>query len=230
MKTQKLLLAGDYPVIASPLIAKTFGMASATFLQKLHYCLQSTDVKTNMGKKYWFHTYTDWVKTIGMYSVATIKRVVKKLTDEGVIIIKKLSAGKWIQTNYYTINYQQLESLFTPQATPVAKEEKKITIAKAPKAMVKPITVAEVILKGTLQPTTKAATDIELLALPDDKKSLYKALRQLKVDVEYTDVRLDQLVKISNHVVCLITNLKRDGINKYEWHTLEQLHLDNLIK
>lgn len=36
---QHILLApSDYPLIASPTLAKAYGVAAATFLQKLHYC------------------------------------------------------------------------------------------------------------------------------------------------------------------------------------------------
>ena len=51
----------------------------------------------------------------GLYSVSTIKRVVSKLKDEGILIVKKLSHSKWLQTNYYTINYHKLKQIFMPQ-------------------------------------------------------------------------------------------------------------------
>lgn len=41
----KLLLKGHFPLIASPSLAQAYGMAAAIFLQKLHYCLQSSDAK-----------------------------------------------------------------------------------------------------------------------------------------------------------------------------------------
>ena len=43
-KKTKLLVLGDYPLIASPTLAIKYGMPAAMFLQKLHYCLQSKDV------------------------------------------------------------------------------------------------------------------------------------------------------------------------------------------
>jgi hypothetical protein len=36
-KNNNLLISGDYPLIASPTLAKAFGVAAANFLQKLHY-------------------------------------------------------------------------------------------------------------------------------------------------------------------------------------------------
>lgn len=42
-KKTKLLVQGDYPLIASPTLAVKYGVPSAMFLQKLHYCLQRCD-------------------------------------------------------------------------------------------------------------------------------------------------------------------------------------------
>jgi hypothetical protein len=39
-KNNHLLISGDYPLIASPTLAKAFGVAAANFLQKLHYLLR----------------------------------------------------------------------------------------------------------------------------------------------------------------------------------------------
>lgn len=107
MKNNKLLIQGDYPLIASPTLAQAYGVASAIFLQKLHYFLQHhTD-----QKKYFYHSYEQWVETLGMYSVSTIKRVVSKLKKLGILVVKKLAQNKWLQTNFYTINYRRLRTL-----------------------------------------------------------------------------------------------------------------------
>lgn len=112
---QHILLApSDYPLIASPTLAKAYGVAAATFLQKLHYCLEKSDAQVHQGKKYWFHSYEQWQQTLGMYSVSTIKRIVAKLKQAEVLVIKKLSKNKWLQTNFYSINYKKLKQLIQP--------------------------------------------------------------------------------------------------------------------
>ncbi|MCH4247251.1 MAG: hypothetical protein LKF82_05355 [Acinetobacter populi] len=113
-----LLISGDYPLIASPTLAKAYGVAAATFLQKLHYCLQSNEVKIHQNKKYWFHSYEQWVDTLGLYSVSTIKRVVSKLKHAGILITHKLAKNKWVQTNFYTIDYKKLKQLMTVKNGP----------------------------------------------------------------------------------------------------------------
>ncbi len=103
-----LLISGDYPLIASPTLAKAFGVAAANFLQKLHYFLENNEGKTFNGKKYWFHNYEQWQTTLGVYSISTIKRIVAKLKQAGILVIEKLAQNKWLQTNFYTINYKKL--------------------------------------------------------------------------------------------------------------------------
>ncbi|MFN3288974.1 MAG: hypothetical protein ACK410_00760 [Acinetobacter sp.] len=118
---QHILLApSDYPLIASPTLAKAYGVAAATFLQKLHYCLEKSDAQVHQGKKYWFHSYEQWQQTLGIYSVSTIKRIVAKLKQAEILVIKKLSKNKWLQTNFYSINYRKLKQLIQPntQAQP----------------------------------------------------------------------------------------------------------------
>ena len=112
-KNNNLLISGDYPLIASPTLAKAFGVAAANFLQKLHYCLENNEGKIFNGKKYWFHSYEQWQATLGVYSVSTIKRIVAKLKQAGILVIEKLAQNKWLQTNFYTINYKKLKQLIT---------------------------------------------------------------------------------------------------------------------
>ena len=110
-KKTKLLVRGDYPLIASPTLAKRYGVPSAMFLQKLHYCLQSSDAKCIQQQKYFYHSYEQWADTLGIYSVSTIKRIVSKLKNAGILIVKKLAQNKWLQTNFYTINYRKLSNV-----------------------------------------------------------------------------------------------------------------------
>ena len=114
-KRSQLLVQNDYPLIASPTLAKAFGVAASMFLQKLHYFLQRSDVKVHQNKKYYFHSLDNWVETLGFYSVSTIKRVIKQLKAEGILIVKKLSKNKWVQTNSYSIDYRVLKKKFSPQ-------------------------------------------------------------------------------------------------------------------
>lgn len=124
---QHILLApSDYPLIASPTLAKAYGVAAATFLQKLHYCLEKSDAQVHKGKKYWFHSYEQWQQTLGIYSVSTIKRIVAKLKQAEILVIKKLSKNKWLQTNFYSINYKKLKQLIQPNTQAQAQPQSSV--------------------------------------------------------------------------------------------------------
>ena len=126
---QHILLApSDYPLIASPTLAKAYGVAAATFLQKLHYCLEHSDAQVHKGKKYWFHSYEQWQQTLGIYSVSTIKRIVAKLKQAEILVIKKLSKNKWLQTNFYSINYRKLKQLIQPNTETQAQPQSSVQI------------------------------------------------------------------------------------------------------
>jgi hypothetical protein len=128
---QHILLApSDYPLIASPTLAKAYGVAAATFLQKLHYCLEHSDAQIHQGKKYWFHSYEQWQQTLGIYSVSTIKRIVAKLKQAEILVIKKLSKNKWLQINFYSINYRKLKQLIQPNTETQAQPQSSTQTAK----------------------------------------------------------------------------------------------------
>lgn len=128
---QHILLApSDYPLIASPTLAKAYGVAAATFLQKLHYCLEKSDAQVHKGKKYWFHSYEQWQQTLGIYSVSTIKRIVAKLKQAEILVIKKLSKNKWLQTNFYSINYRKLKQLIQPNTETQAQPQSSTQTAR----------------------------------------------------------------------------------------------------
>ncbi len=55
------------------------------------------------------------METLGFYSVSTIKRVISKLKQDGILLVKKLSKNKWLQTNYYAIDYKKLKQQLSPK-------------------------------------------------------------------------------------------------------------------
>ncbi len=63
---QHILLApSDYPLIASPTLAKAYGVAAATFLQKLHYCLEKVMLKSTKEKSIGFIAMSNGNKPSG---------------------------------------------------------------------------------------------------------------------------------------------------------------------
>lgn len=250
-KHNKLLVQGDYPIIASPSLAQAYGIPSAIFLQKLHYCLQNSEVKVIHKQKYFYHSYEQWTETLGVYSISTIKRVVSKLKKAGILIIKKLAQNKWEQTNFYSINYQRLrQELNTSQVDVLTKaapieaplsdsiqSEELVSPSMKPQPRIDSCKVnqsnipshTEPLSVGLSYPLQPMATTPILEQMTTQKRRLYHQLLQLKVDIHYDDARLDEWLSQSTFIVRKVVYQKDQlGHLKYLWHSPEQLELSNL--
>lgn len=244
-KKTKLLVQGDYPLIASPTLAQAYGVASAIFLQKLHYCLQSNDAQVIQQQKYFYHSYEQWAETLGAYSPSTIKRIVSKLKKVGILVVKKLSQNKWIQTNFYSINYRKLSSLLkgsiqSVEFETVNQENVQAISAQPSHNVVKQPSIVKVTsgisskrpakpnnAQGLPAPLAPMASDAILEAMSSEKRSLYHQLLQLKVDIHYDDARLDEWLKHKKFIVHKAAYLKDQlGHLKMRWYSPEQLGLD----
>ena len=244
-KKIKLLVQGDYPLIASPTLAQAYGVASAIFLQKLHYCLQSDNAQLFQQQKFFYHSYEQWVETLGTYSESTIKRIVSKLKKVGILVVKKLSQNKWIQTNFYSINYRKLSSLLKSSTQSVESEtvhqENVQAISAQPSCnVVKQSPTVKVTnsipckrpdqpnnTQGLPSPLAPMASAVILEAMSTEKRSLYHQLLQLKVDIHYDDARLDEWLENQKFIVHKAAYLKDQlGHLKMRWYSPEQLGLE----
>ena len=242
-KKIKLLVQGDYPLIASPTLAQAYGVASAIFLQKLHYCLQSDNAQLFQQKKFFYHSYDQWAETLGTYSPSTIKRIVAKLKKVGILIVKKLSRNKWIQTNFYSINYRKLSTLIknSTESVEIESSEKKRTqsVIPSPKLVKKTAPDLKIsalsqfktqakpnLTEGSSSPLAPTASSSILHAMSLEKRALYHQLLQLKIDIHYDDIRLDEWLKHKKYILRKAAYLKDQlGHIKTRWYSPEQLGL-----
>ena len=219
-----LLQNQEYPLIASPQLAKELGTAAATFLQKLHFLISETrkykqkkNLTVHLNRKWWFHTFEEWQSTLGLFSVSTIKRAVAKLKELGLIEINKLSKIKSMRVNYYTINYKKLKTLFGISAG-AAKPQ------PAPKLIPEKI-------EGTEAPSHAEATAEDIATIPREHRALYRQLRQYKLDIAYDDSHLFHWEKISRTVIAYTASApNRLNLNKWQWHTPEQILPAELLR
>ncbi len=216
----KLLIPNDYPIIASPQLIKLCGMAGAAFIQKLHYCLKETKVnKFQHNKKAWWkHSLENWLEALGAFSAATLKRAIATLKELGLIEVSQLAKNPWDRTNYYTINYAKLKTLFAkkqPGKTNTPDENKPHpTSAQPPKN-----------LSGTQQPNQQPATIAQLQAMPVDMRRFYQQLRQQRLDICPNDPRLTHWLTQSIEIIHQIAWARTYSGTPYGWHTPEQLLL-----
>jgi len=86
------------------------GSNVAIFLQQLHYWLEKSE-HVHDGRWWVYNTFENWHKQLPFWSVRTIRRIVKKLEDQGLIITGNFNCYKIDRTKWYTIEYDMLESL-----------------------------------------------------------------------------------------------------------------------
>ena len=113
MQTYKLL-ERDSVLLSQPLLIEHFGRAGAQFLSQLHYWLEKDEP---LGCKYqdtrWIYNSAEsWAQQLHL-SVRQIRRLISKFVESGILQVKKLNPCKSIRTNYYSINYDKLNTSIT---------------------------------------------------------------------------------------------------------------------
>lgn len=106
-KNMNNLLINEYPLFVLPSLAEKIGLNEAIFLQQLHFWLtKSTNIKE--GKKWVYNSYPDWQKQFKFWSIDTIKRTIKNLEKQEVIISNNFNKLAIDKTKWYTINYSKI--------------------------------------------------------------------------------------------------------------------------
>ena len=105
------LLINEPPLQVLPSLATEIGLNEAIFLQQLHYWLgHSKNIQE--GEKWVYKTAEEWqLENFPFWSISTIRRTIKKLTDSGLIISGEFNKMKTDRTKWYTIHYETLRSL-----------------------------------------------------------------------------------------------------------------------
>jgi hypothetical protein len=129
MKNSSKLLINESPLQVLPSLAILIGLNEAIFLQQLHYWLTPT-AKYQPHYRDWkgeslpwiYNTYHEketvagqkvgWEANFPFWSTRTIRRIVTKLKEKGLIIVtNKFNTAATNKTQWYTINYEALENL-----------------------------------------------------------------------------------------------------------------------
>jgi len=102
------LLLNEKPLIVLPTLATKIGLNEAIILQQIHYWLMQ---KRNLRDGYYwtYNSYEDWNQQFPFWSKSTIKRALSSLEKQNLIIKGNYNKMKRDRTNWYRINYQELE-------------------------------------------------------------------------------------------------------------------------
>jgi len=114
------LLINEYPIFVLPTLAEKVGLNEAIFLQQLHYWLSKSEHVYD-GRHWVYNSMENWRKQLPIISASTIRRIVKKLEKEKIIITGNFNRYKMDRTKWYTIDYDALDSFI--QDRQIEKQE-----------------------------------------------------------------------------------------------------------
>ena len=107
---QRSLLIDESPLQVLPQLAKSIGLNEAIILQQIHYWLNRSD-NVRGGRRYVYKTAQGWAEEFPFWSEATIRRAIATLRGLGLVVVEKESTTSWNRTNWYSLNYEALNSL-----------------------------------------------------------------------------------------------------------------------
>lgn len=104
------ILLREHPLQVLPSLAVKVGLNEAIILQQVRYWLGKSKIK-KQGRPWVYNTYEQWQEQFPFFSIATIKRAILSLEQQGLLISAQLNNDKRIKTKYYTINFDAVGKL-----------------------------------------------------------------------------------------------------------------------
>ncbi|WP_009630449.1 hypothetical protein [Synechocystis sp. PCC 7509] len=109
MTTTSLAL---HPLLIPPDLAKEIGLHEAVILQQIHYWLERSNHLIN-GCRWIYNTYQAWQQQFPFLSLSAIRKAIARLEGLNLLKTERFDKQRWIQTKWYSINYQRLEVLIS---------------------------------------------------------------------------------------------------------------------
>jgi hypothetical protein len=104
------LLIDSEPLQVLPQLAKQIGLNEAIFLQQLHYWLQKSEHEHD-ERRWVYNTFDNWHAQFPFWSLRTMQRIASRLVKKKLLVVRRFKATDWDQTNWYSIDYEQLSTL-----------------------------------------------------------------------------------------------------------------------
>lgn len=118
------LLLNEKPLLIMPDLATKIGLNESIVIQQIHYwLLQHEEQKINYhDNRYWvYNSYKEWNKQFPFWSERTIKAIITRLENLGLVISGNYNKLSFDRTKWYSINYKRLESLCFTHSAKVAR-------------------------------------------------------------------------------------------------------------
>ena len=111
MMAASSLLIQESPLTVQPNLAVLIGLNEAIFLQQLQYWIsREAGICDEYGRRWIYNTVKQWNVQFPFWSESTIKRTIKSLEDQEVMI-SAVIGNSYNKTKAYTINYELIEEL-----------------------------------------------------------------------------------------------------------------------
>jgi len=108
MSEHKLLI-NEPPLQVLPSLAKEVGLNQAIILQQLHYWLIRS-ANSQDGYLWVYNSYDGWKAQFPFWSTDTIRRALRSLEEQGIVISGMFNHSSWDKTKWYRIDYSKLPS------------------------------------------------------------------------------------------------------------------------
>lgn len=112
------LLFDEEPLVVSRSLARILNLNKAVALQQIHYWCNKSKNFVNPNEHFidghwWiYNTYEEWQNQFCIGSERTVRRVLKELENEGLILVANHHKDKHNRTNWYAINHKKLDELY----------------------------------------------------------------------------------------------------------------------
>lgn len=123
------LLFDERPLVILPSLAVALGdLDEAAILQQIHYWTQK-NMNVVDGYSWVYNSMEEWQKQFPWLSKRSLDRKFKKLKEKNLLVIENHNKKKFDKTNWYRINYEELNKLSSSMAVssvnPVAEAKAK---------------------------------------------------------------------------------------------------------
>lgn len=151
------LLFDERPLVILPSLAVALGdLDEAAILQQIHYWTQK-NMNVVDGYSWVYNSMEEWQKQFPWLSKRSLDRKFKKLKEKNLLITDNHNKKKFDKTNWYRINYEELNKLSSSMAVssvnPVAEAKTEAKV-KTKTSQVKTSAVAKTEAKAQDKPNT----------------------------------------------------------------------------
>jgi hypothetical protein len=185
------LLIEESCLIFQPSLAKRLGLNEAIILQQLHYWTISCKKNQEEGHVWIYNTYAQWQKQFPFWSEITVKRAIKSLEAQD-IIISKSCITRQIKTKYYAINYNKISEFNLKTSNDISDQIDPMDRSKR--------TLGQINLIRPINIETKTTT----------KEYLSKKKEEILYEKNDDEIIPENSI---SHEICLKNNLEREMID-----------------